>query len=89
MSPQNLKWNVKKKCPMECEQVNYDYQISQSNFPSPYYAEYLKKNPTIISKLGENLTLEKIKDSVASFNIYYEDNQFTIIEETPKINIGD
>ena len=88
-SSSNLDAECQKECPMECEQVNYDYQISQSNFPSPYHADNLKENPTIRSKLGENLTFENIKESVASLNIYYEDNQFTIIEETPKTSIGD
>ncbi len=88
-------------CPLECSVVRYDLTISSSSFPTEWYAKILADDPSfnnLINKYfdqsGNNYTTinytnnyEGLRNSVARLNVYYEDLQYVLVDETPSITI--
>jgi hypothetical protein len=78
-------------CPVECEQTTYEYQISGNNYPTKgVYHDYLKEIAAIKEHLKHtNMTYEMLKTSLAYVNIYFDDLEYTLIEETPAREVFD
>jgi hypothetical protein len=77
----------KSECPLECDKVSYMTNIFTSDFPSPYYAKLLQKQPWFQSKLERNMSWNEIKHTLASLNIFYEDMSYILISEVAEISI--
>jgi hypothetical protein len=75
-------------CPIECETSEYMVSISISKYPpSVHYINLLKNNPKII-KLNPDITdFELMWESVLKLNVFYESLSYTIISESPAINL--
>ena len=71
--------------------MKFQITTSSTNFPSYDYYKELINNPKIISKYpsGYNITLEDLKQSLISFEIYYNEMTYTLMLELPKIKIVD
>ncbi|RNA06734.1 amiloride-sensitive sodium channel subunit [Brachionus plicatilis] len=70
-------------CPNECETVSYNFKISQSNFPSPFYADLILSQQNYSENLRSFTGFEMIKQSVLAVNIYHDDISLTLISEIP------
>ncbi|RNA37539.1 acid-sensing ion channel 1 isoform X2 [Brachionus plicatilis] len=72
------------ECPQECESIRYGYSISQSDFPSLFYAEILKAYNNKSDDFNRNLSsFSRIKSSVLAVEVYYDDIAMTLIKERP------
>lgn len=72
------------ECPQECNSVEFSLTTSQSDFPSPFYANLLIRNNNRVPNYRRNLTsFDYIKKTVMKVNIYYSDIAFTSIREIP------
>ncbi|RNA20774.1 acid-sensing ion channel 1 isoform X2 [Brachionus plicatilis] len=72
------------ECPQECESIRYGSSISQSDFPSLFYAEILKAYNNKSDDFNRNLSsFSRIKSSVLAVEVYYDDIAMTLIKERP------
>ena len=81
-----------KECPLECESISYD--ISQSSLDAPSEAAFndlfLTQNyRDLFKSYNLNLTHDTFRASSISFNVYYANQQYNLISETPKMTIFD
>lgn len=77
-------------CPLECDSMRFRVSSSFSNYPNMKYAEKLMNNPLVKSKYSnETLTYEKLKLSVLSMNIYYDELSYTFISQQAKMQLFD
>ena len=72
--------NCYKDCPMECESITYDVQLSTSEYPTNEYNNFLAKNENNKSKLAH-------KRNQLALNIFYPYNKYTKITEYPKMTL--
>lgn len=73
-------------CPLECEETIYSLSTSFTEYPTENYAILLRREPVLKNKY-ENISswpYEKVKRNVLSFNIYFDDLQYTLIEDYVK-----
>jgi hypothetical protein len=86
-----LKECLTKVCPIECEKTTYETSISFDSFPDHgTIYRMLKQSPIIKEHFADkNLTYELLKSSVARVFIYYDDIEYTLIQETPAREIFD
>lgn len=74
-------------CPVECESVNFNLDLSYATFPTPFYAYFLNTYQKLHSELNLKRNLSNdpdvIKKSVMAVNVYYEDISFNLVEESP------
>jgi hypothetical protein len=78
-------------CPMECDSIEYKFEVMFSVFPNLDYASQLAVNDKVLPKYpnGSNITLEDLRASVVAFSIYYPDFKYTVIEQLPKMQLVD
>ncbi|RNA13947.1 acid-sensing ion channel 4 [Brachionus plicatilis] len=77
------------ECPIECDYSYFNIFKSVSSFPSYSYANYLLSKKSFRSKFPyDNITLEQVRDSVVSLNIYFDSSSFEKIEELPESDFG-
>ena len=79
-------------CPPECEQYEFDYDVSLSEFPSRSYSHKLIRNRSDSFKRlfkTDNITYDMVKKSVASFYFYFDELVITEIEQSPSIEFVD
>jgi hypothetical protein len=80
-------------CPLECDHQIYQKTITFTKYPTRKYAEQLLlTNPFIQSKIyssNRTISYELIKESVLSFNIYYEDLSYVEYRQSPKTRPAD
>ena len=82
------------ECPLECESVSYDSQISSLEYPSIQFY-YILRNDNAIYKTYVDFfnvdwsTYESFKSSFLSLNVFYPDLQYTKITSTPKFTTID
>jgi hypothetical protein len=86
------------KCPIECEQIKYDLKVTQSVYPTEWYADLLSNSTVfneVINKYFNTLNKTNIsyqsqyaslKNSVAMVNVYYEDLSYVMIDESPAMS---
>lgn len=70
-----------KECPQECNIYSYNIKSFQSNFPTPYYADLIMNYGN--NSLRKFSSIEEIKETSLSVNIYFEDLVTTLVEEQP------
>jgi hypothetical protein len=79
------------ECPLECETTNYPLTLSTAEYPTRPYAELLI-NYTNISNLFPTqapLTYETLKNSILKVNLFYDELEYTFVEELEKTSIID
>lgn len=72
--------NCNSKCPLQCDQYIYDYTISSSQYPSPWYSNLIHNGLFNYTLNGNNPQLTKLM-----VNIYYSNLAYTQITESPKM----
>jgi hypothetical protein len=82
-----------KFCPLECETVKYDLSVSSQAYPSKTYYKSELNNEShrnqSLKYLNQSLTFDLMREYSLSFNVYYSDNRYTILTESPKTSIVD
>ena len=72
-------------CPLECDYKYFGFQMSAQTFPSKYYANFILKNNSYLSKLflEHALTVEEVAAGVSRVNVYLKDLSYQYSEEAP------
>jgi hypothetical protein len=82
-----------KSCPLECETVNYNLSVTSQAYPSQNYYGGLLNNESnrnlSLKYLNQTLSYNIMKDYSLSFNVYFSENRYTILTESPKTSIAD
>jgi hypothetical protein len=78
-------------CPLECDTQEFKISTSFLNFPHLSKVNGLLNNPIIKSKYENisNVTVNKLRESLVSVAIYYEDLSYTVVSKEPKMNLLD
>ncbi|CAF0932177.1 unnamed protein product [Brachionus calyciflorus] len=75
------------ECPIECDYSYFNIFKSVSSFPSYSYSQFLLSNSSFRSRYPyENITLEQVRNSVVSFNAYFDSSNHQKIDEIPESN---
>ena len=73
-------------CPLECDWISYDVQISSSEYPTRELYELYKQTD---GKNNMNLTFSQYKDDYILLNVFYPYLKCTEIVEKPKVTLAD
>lgn len=78
-------------CPLECDSVRYDLATTFRNYPTDTYAQKLMIYPVLKSKFdrAEDYTVENVKKSLVSLNIFYGTIEYVEIDESAKMSLFD
>lgn len=86
------------KCPVECNEIKYDYEISQATYPTDWYAQVLMNSDSFNNMINygyENAndennvsytSVESLARSVLKVNIFYQDMLYSNIKEIPAMS---
>jgi hypothetical protein len=79
------------ECPLECESVTYNLQLSSLTFPSVEYYN-LFENDTTANNYFNNFGVESssyvlFREYFYSINIYYPSLKYTYISESPQTTV--
>ena len=87
----DIKQECDPRCPLECESVELQTYVSSSSFPSVEYSNIIKHFNSVESHFGPNETLDQVKLSLntLALNIYFNDLEFTHVEENEINDIVD
>ena len=81
------------ECPLECDSVGYELQISTLQFPDRRMFELIHNDVGIqmnLAAYGFDLSsFEALKEQFASINVFYQYTQYTDIVLTPKTSVYD
>ena len=76
------------ECPLECDTVTYDFQLSSSLFPNKELYTLLFSDPGVVAYFeylsGAVLTYESFKEMSYQINVFYPYMEYTEISEKPK-----
>ena len=85
-----------KYCPAECEKMRFTYQLSTSDYPTNYYYDMIKNQPSLKSKFerprtsifqsverSNEISLDSFRESVLMLNVYYGDLAYSTTIESP------
>ncbi len=80
-----------KSCPLECERVLYDYQVSSSEFPSKsIYENWLRNIPSVQEYVVSNRsTYESIKNNFLYLIFNFKDLSYESVEELENMTFID
>jgi hypothetical protein len=71
-------------CPVECQAIYYDINLSYSDFPTPFYANLMYTSQQISpNSKRQYASAADIKSKVLAVNVYYDDISYTVINENP------
>ena len=78
-------------CPIRCEKIFYSFKISNSEYPTRYYAEFLSQNKNLTKKynFSDEFNYEDYRNKLAEIKIFYEELKETIVEHQPKTTAVD
>ncbi|CAF0914684.1 unnamed protein product [Brachionus calyciflorus] len=75
------------ECPIECDYSYFNIFKSVSSFPSYSYSQFLLANRSFRLRYPyENVRLEQVRNSVVSFNAYFDSSNYQKIDEIPESN---
>lgn len=75
-------------CPEECESIQYSMSTSTVDFLTESYVNNLLQN-TFVAEKYPGIDATTLKKSLVSFDVYYEDLQYTEIIQSPQYTIID
>lgn len=74
------------KGPLECERVEYSYELSVYKFPNPTYVFYEMRRKLKLEypdMTEEDLSYENIKNSMVCLSVSMKSLEYTVIDEKP------
>ena len=91
-TPQRYVKEFELDCPLECDKVTYDLQVSSLVYPNEVMYLLFKSsgmffNLTEVYYDIDLSTYEKYKQYFYSLNVFYPEMQYTLITETPQISL--
>ena len=80
-------------CPLECENIGYNFKISFAEYPTLiYFKSHLKNNSLITSRFSYNtseITYENVRRSTGRLTILFDEMKQTFINEEVKTEVFD
>jgi hypothetical protein len=78
----------KLNCVDECERTYYELSTSYVSYPSENYLEDLMNNRDILfGKLNRSVSLEQLRKSLVSVNVFWKNLEYTLIEEKETLTL--
>ena len=74
-------------CPLECDEIVYDYSLSSADYPTEYAYQILKSDHHF--SRYNNLTYEKFKQRSLMVNIYYSKLSYLSVRQVKKVEFMD
>ena len=74
----------KKVCPLECESVKYDLQVTNLIFPSKQMYNLMNKSEYLFEEIEKGTTFDMSSDDYIYLNIFYPYLEYTLLTESPK-----
>lgn len=80
------------QCPLECNELLFDFQATYSNYPTKWYADMLIVDSNflqLINRVAPNRTLsyDYLKQNTLLLNVFYDKMQYLSSIESPAITI--
>jgi hypothetical protein len=75
-------------CPLECNRTEYRASVTASQLIGDIYVDYIKRNKNLSSDfINRSIDLNTAARSVVKMNIFYESMSYTLVTESPKMNV--
>lgn len=74
-------------CPLECERYFFSYSESFEKYPSKNYGLNLAKQDRVARLFNRSVTVNDLRESLASAVIYFADTSLSLVSEAPKMTI--
>lgn len=81
-------------CPIECNEIQYDLQISTSSYPTEWYSNLMKNDMNFIELVNStqpfrnySLDYSFLKQNTLLVNVFYDKMLYTSISETPSMTV--
>jgi hypothetical protein len=74
-------------CPLECDEIIYEYTLSSADYPTEYAYQILKKDHHF--SRYKNLTYEMFKQRSLMVNIYYSKLGYLSVSQVKKVEFMD
>ena len=88
ISSENLK-KYQQNCPLECNATEYDTTLSSVELIGDLYAEYIGQTKGLKNDfVTKEVNSETAKQAFSSFQLFYNTNSYTLLKETPTIDIA-
>lgn len=68
-------------CPLECEYIAYDYVISNSNFPSKHFSQFVKDTYDLKTLNFDPDSITEIRENNVGVAIYFDELKYTLMAE--------
>ena len=76
------------ECPLECNRTEYKYSTASSQLDPTWFVDLVKKRSNLSNDfMNKSIKMETIKESVVSMNVFYNSLSYTIVTESPKIDL--
>ncbi|CAF0984134.1 unnamed protein product [Brachionus calyciflorus] len=69
------------ECPPECNYVEFNVQLSHTQFPSIFYSDLLIQHDKLLGNVRNFSSYEQLRSSTLAVNIYYDDIGYTTVVE--------
>jgi hypothetical protein len=76
------------ECPLECDEIAYEYSLSMSDFPVDQLVNSLFEDVSFKNSYFQD-SLEKTKQKAVGFRVFFNRLKYTFISEKPKTSITD
>ena len=79
---------VENNCPLECNRTRFIPFVTSYDVIGDFYYDYIRTNGNLSSHfVKRNLTTTTAKDSFTFTLVYYESMSYTIVTETPSMDL--
>ena len=76
--------DCKKDCPLECESVKYDLQVTSLIFPSEQMYNSMNRSEYLLKESEREITFGMSSDVYLYLNVFYPYLEYTLLIESPK-----
>jgi hypothetical protein len=75
-------------CPLECNRTEYKATVTTSQLIGDIYVDYIKGNKNLTSDfINRSIISDTAARSIVKINIFYESLSYTLVTESPKMNV--
>ena len=75
-------------CPLECNRTEYKCSLSSSQLDPMWFVDFINDRKNLSNDfMSAKIDLDTVRQSVVSFNVFYDSLSYTLSTESPKFDI--
>lgn len=74
-------------CPIECNSVKYDTQVSISNYPTQWYSNLFNNWTNSTTLFNQTPTFAFLQQTTLMLNVFYGELNYNVVEQIPAVTL--